>query len=251
MANLDEILQKFDPITLGEMNYVKLLNRVDTKYIFHARYLNKILELLQKDYDVLIVDGKRTSRYDTTYWDTPDYQMYTEHHNGKSNRYKIRFRTYLDSNLKFFEIKFKTNTGRTIKKRVKVDMSCKSITSDAQKLLEKETSYKPSSLIRAMQVDYDRITLVNKNRTERLTIDVALNFSHENSHMEFPNLVIAEVKQERSCESPFISIMKEKRVKDSSLSKYCLGMASIVENIKTNNFKPKVRYVNQLLSSQA
>ena len=41
------------------------------------------------------------------------------HQNKKLNRYKIRQREYLISDISFFEIKFKSNKGRTIKKRIK------------------------------------------------------------------------------------------------------------------------------------
>ena len=87
--------------------------------------------------------------------------------------------------------------------------------------------------------------------TERLTIDFDLNYSLENRNVGYPSLIIAEVKQDRSEGSPFIDIMQEKRVKNVSISKYCLGIASLAQNVKTNNFKPKIRYVNQLFSKTA
>ena len=73
-------------------------------------------------YKVLTISGLRQGRYETRYFDTADYEMYTKHHNGKLNRYKVRFRTYVDSEMNFFEVKFKTNTGRTRKSRVKCEL---------------------------------------------------------------------------------------------------------------------------------
>lgn len=251
MTNLQNILQGFEPITLDKINRVKLLDRMDTKYMFHARSLNEVLSTLQKNYYALIVGGKNFSRYETTYFDTPGYDMYTKHHNGKLNRYKVRFRSYLDSNLIFFEIKFKSNKDRTIKSRIRLENTDLSITGEVRKLLERKTSYTAASLVPALQVNYNRITLVNKNMTERLTIDFGLNFSHDGQHVDVPDLIISEVKQERMQKSPFISTMQEKRIRNTSLSKYCLGVASIVNHVKINNFKPKVRYVNQILSSNA
>ena len=249
--NIEELLDGFDPISLDRMNSVKLLDRMDTKYMFHVCHLEDILAQLKNDYFILTIEGNRFSHYETVYYDTSDYEMYTQHQNGKLNRYKVRLRTYVDSNLNFFEIKFKTNKGRTIKKRVQLEKKDLSIAGEAQKLLEKKTNYEVTSLKPAMQVNYKRITLISKNMTERLTIDFGLSFTRGKECIDMANLVITEIKQNRSGHSPFTAIMLEKRIKSTSLSKYCLGMASIVENIKINNFKSKLRYVNQLLSSNA
>ncbi|MDD3077967.1 MAG: polyphosphate polymerase domain-containing protein [Paludibacter sp.] len=251
MKESPEILKCFDPISLADMNKVKLLDRLDKKYMFHVSKFPDILAHAMSDYYALVIDGKNYAAYETTYFDTPDYQMYTMHHNGKLNRYKVRFRTYVDSNLNFFEIKFKTNKGRTIKSRIMLPEKDLSLTGDVKKLLEKKTAYKAEDLVPAMQVNYNRITLVNKKMTERITLDFNLDYMSHGKKVEIPELVIAEIKQDRSDKSPFVTIMQEKRILPVSLSKYCLGIASIVENVKLNNFKPKVRYVNQLFCKSA
>ena len=252
MKNSFEILKTLDSISLGEMNKVKLLDRLDKKYMFHIEQLPEVLALARKDYFALEIDGKKYAGYETTYFDTPDFEMYTKHHNGKLNRYKVRFRTYVDSNLNFFEIKFKTNKGRTKKSRVQIPEKDHSIHGEVvESLLERKTPYKAPELVPALQVNYNRITLVNRNMTERITIDFALNYKHNDCVADIPNLIIAEVKQDKSDNSPFISIMMEKRIKNESLSKYCLGIANTVNNVKLNNFKSKVRYVNQLFSKSA
>lgn len=242
------ILKAFDPITLEQINKVKLLDRMDSKYMFHADNLEEILSLSGKDYFILEIAGRKFARYKTTYFDTPDYEMYTRHHNGKLNRYKVRFRNYIDSGISFFEIKFKTNKGRTIKSRIKLDDKTPVIAGEAEKLLERKTNYKASSLIPVLQVNYNRMTLINRNMTERITIDFGLSYTHNDCIANIPNLIIAEVKQEKTDKSPFTAIMQEKRIKTVSLSKYCLGIASTVKDVKLNNLKPKVRYVNQLFS---
>jgi len=45
--------------------------------------------------------------------------------------------------------------------------------------------------------------------------------------------------------------MQQMRIKPASMSKYCLVIASTVNNVKLNNFKQKVRYVNQIFSKHA
>lgn len=219
--------------------------------MFHVSHLNDVLAMAAKHYYILEISEKRFARYETTYFDTPDFDMYTRHHNGKLNRYKVRFRSYVDSNLNFFEIKFKSNKGRTIKSRIKLRDDKWSLEGETGWLLEKKTPYVASDLIAALQVNYNRITLVNKSMTERLTIDFGLHYLCGQKSAELPSLIIAEVKQDRSGSSEFITIMQEKRIKPASMSKYCLGIASTVNNVKLNNFKQKVRYVNQIFSKHA
>src|SRR4051812_12077582 len=118
MEEVLHILREFSPITLEEMDEVKLQDRTDTKFVFAAKLLPSILEKLSKDCKVLEVNGIRLSRYETLYYDTDDFLLYNMHQNRRANRYKIRTRKYVESDLNFFEIKFKNNKGRTIKERV-------------------------------------------------------------------------------------------------------------------------------------
>ena len=246
MIDTLNILNTFDTISLEEMSRVKLLDRMDKKYMLHADQLSEMLLLLKNEYFVLEIAQKKFASYETTYFDTADYEMYTKHHNGKLNRYKVRFRTYADSNLNFFEVKFKTNKGRTKKSRVQLPDNKHCIEGDAEKLLLRKTNYTATMLSPVLEVKYSRITLVNSNMTERITIDFGLNYNHNNKLFDVPNLIIAEVKQEKTATSAFTALMQEKRIKTVSLSKYCLGITSTVENVKHNNFKSKIRYVNQL-----
>ena len=53
-------------------------------------------------------------------FDTDDFAMYRIHQSGHTGRQKMRFRTYVSSDLQFLEVKTKNNHGRTKKKRIKV-----------------------------------------------------------------------------------------------------------------------------------
>lgn len=114
----NELLQLFQPISLEEMDKVAFMNRVDTKYVFNSMQLKDILQEASKQYRILEVNSVRQHLYDSLYFDTPDYQMYYWHLYKRLNRYKIRFRKYVNSNgLTFLEIKFKDNKEKTYKKR--------------------------------------------------------------------------------------------------------------------------------------
>lgn len=222
------------------MDSVKLMDRIDTKFVFNSSELITILNQLPTNYKILEVKGNKVSKYESLYFDTPNFDLYHKHQTGKLNRFKIRFRKYVESNLNFFEVKFKNNKGRTIKTRVKQEQIGEVIQNQAQELLNEKTSYISSDLEPKIWVNYSRITLVNKNSPERVTIDLNLHFVKDEQVKYIDNLVVAEVKQDKLGTSPFIKIMKRSHIRRGSISKYCFGIITFFEKIKHNNFKPKL-----------
>ena len=118
-----EVWRDMPTITLDEMSSIKLMNRVDTKYVISEEYCMELLRRAVDKYSVQVIGDVRACRYSTLYYDTPDLEMYTVHHNRKLTRQKIRSRTYVESGITFIEVKNKTNTGRTKKKRIAIDES--------------------------------------------------------------------------------------------------------------------------------
>ncbi|MBA4241690.1 MAG: transporter [Sphingobacteriaceae bacterium] len=241
-------LNLFDPITLEEMEGVKLMDRTDTKFTFNVNELPSILEEAKNYYRILSVEGNRISRYKTLYFDTQDFDLYNEHHSGKLNRYKIRHRTYVESNIGFLEVKFKNNKGRTLKTRIKEVEVPELNTGKAFEFLKKMLPFDPLILLPKIWINYSRITLVNKTSAERLTLDLNLEFEKNGKKQILDQLVIAEVKQDSKVASPFISIMRNKHIRQGSISKYCFGIASSYSEVKKNNFKQKLSNVKKIIN---
>lgn len=241
-------LNLFDPITLEEMEGVKLMDRTDTKFTFNINELPTILEEAKNYYRILSVEGNRISRYKTLYFDTQDFDLYNEHHSGKLNRYKIRHRTYVESNIGFLEVKFKNNKGRTLKTRIKEVEVPELNTGKAFEFLKKMLPFDPLILLPKIWINYSRITLVNKTSAERLTLDLNLEFEKNGKKQILDQLVIAEVKQDSKVASPFISIMRNKHIRQGSISKYCFGIASSYSEVKKNNFKQKLSNVKKIIN---
>ena len=108
-------------ITLDEMRDVKLMNRIDTKYVLTEGEVLTLLEhMAEYGYRVQIIDGIRACRYDTLYYDTAERDMYIAHHNRQLTRQKVRTRTYVETGLTFLEVKNKNNRGRTKKRRTEI-----------------------------------------------------------------------------------------------------------------------------------
>ena len=247
MENLKNILNDFAPISLSEMDSVKLMDRTDTKYVFNLTQLPMFLDQLKKDYRILDINSNRISRYESLYFDTQNFSLYYHHHRGKPNRFKIRFRKYVESELNFFEVKFKNNKGRTIKDRVKYKQITNAINDNAEKLLLEKTSLKAMDLEAKFWVNYSRITFVNKYSPERVTVDIELHFKNDQTLKMMNNLVIAEVKQDKAVKSPFIKLMKKYHIREGSISKYCYGVINLFEKIKHNNFKPNLILLKKTL----
>ena len=181
-----DIVNSMKPISLDEMKDVRLMNRVDTKYLVTSNQLVSILHGVRDYYYAQEVEGNRFSPYRTVYFDTPDLTMYIIHHDRHLVRDKVRVRTYVDSNLTFCEVKHKTNKGRTKKKRMEVKVengkwevvSKLSALSDQITAADFQLPYPIDILDASLETVFDRITLVNYEKTERLTIDCDLKFNN-------------------------------------------------------------------------
>ena len=248
MNNINDILNSFTPITLKEMDGVKLMDRTDTKFTFKLDLLPQILKELVPFYNCLHIESKTMSKYQTLYYDTDNLMLYNKHHNGELNRFKIRHRTYVDSQLGYLEVKFKNNKGRTIKDRIKEKDPKKVLEDKSYSFLKEELPFDPNTLMPAVWVNYSRITLVNKFSAERLTIDLNLEFKKDNNTVNLDELVIAEVKQEKKKPSPFILVMKKLHVREGSISKYCFAIAFMYSEAKKNNFKEKLLSLKHIIN---
>jgi hypothetical protein len=246
MNDLPNILQKFEPISLKEMDEVKLMNRSDTKFIFRSEILPAILQHLVNNYYVLEVKGVRNSKYETIYYDTEDFLFFHQHRCGKANRHKVRMRTYLESDLHFLEIKKKSNKDRTIKSRIRRTKQNVLISDKANNFLIEKINMNRDDLAPKLWANYSRITLVNKHLPERLTIDSNLFYKSENREKSLPQLVIAELKQEKKQRSVFADLMRSNHIAEESISKYCFGVIFLYDGIRMNNFKPKLITLNKL-----
>ena len=107
-----------NPVSLDAISDVRLMNRIEIKYVFSTSKLTDLVALLGKHYHVLEICNMRILPYSTTYLDTEDYLFYNQHVRGEFDRHKIRYRKYEATEESFLEIKKKTNKGRTIKWRI-------------------------------------------------------------------------------------------------------------------------------------
>ena len=248
MNALNSIINIFQPIHLKEMDKVKLLKRIDTKYWFRIDGLEGLLKSIKDEYFILNINGSNIQAYSTTYYDTDDNIMFSQHHNGKLNRYKVRRRNYENSNLSFLEVKFKSNKRRTIKTRRSAAFGQTGFSDREKEFLNSLIPYNCEYLHPSLSNKFMRITLVNKNFNERCTIDLNLTFCAVDTNITLNELVIIEIKSDgRKTASPLALTLRDSRIKQRGFSKYCIGCTVTNPKLKRNNFKQKIRSLERTL----
>ena len=251
MKSIENILNAFDSVSLEEANQkTGLMTRIDRKYWFPISQLHDVLQELMPISDVLEVNGKRIINYQTTYFDTPENDMYLHHHNGRLERYKVRKRKYETSPNGFFEIKRKNNRRVTRKIRIESDFDDNEIFPTENEFLADNSPYTKEVLQPALSNNFYRITLISKCRKDRCTIDLQTQFRNENNRFQLDDLVIFELKRcSQLNSSPIVPVMKKLGIRQRGLSKYCTGKALLDNSLKKNAFKPRLRYLEKITNN--
>jgi hypothetical protein len=266
---LAEEVERFESISLREMDSVALLNRVDTKYVIPVEALGGLFRQLGDGYRILLSDQRRTHVYRTLYFDTKGCNMFLMHQNGRASRVKVRERWYVGANKAYFEVKRRTNRDRTVKRRFALptpfsggayaDPSSEEL-APYRGWLRENCPFDVSALLPQTWTQFERITLVNLAVKERVTIDFHLQFcdagginasksAPDSSELRTPRRqkAIVEVKRSGAHQrSPVVEALRSLRLWPASFSKYCIGTALLRPAIKQNRFKPTLRSLGGL-----
>lgn len=247
MIQIDPIIRNYQPISLEEMDRVKLLNRTDTKFVMPIEKLPALLEKAAQYYQSIEIDNNRMFTYRTLYYDTENFDMYYDHHRGKLNRYKVRYREYRETQMGFMEVKFKSNKERTIKTRIRKDEVPNNLSKQALDFVNAHTPYNAIDLQPKLWNEFKRLTLVHKTNQERLTIDFGLKFTSGNNQAELPYVAIIELKQDKfSVSSDFYKLLREERIQPSGMSKYATGVVLLNKGFKHNRFKANLKNLEKI-----
>ena len=246
------------------MGGIRLMNRTDTKFVTTEQRLMQLLQRAADDYYVQEIAGRRIASYFTLYFDTAQCDMFRAHHCGHLNRQKLRIRSYVDSDLDFLEVKTKNNHGRTKKRRIELsdaaDYRNDRTTTATRQLptgedgvepfLHDNLRYDTHGISGKIENRFRRITLVNKAKTERLTIDTGIEFHNlrADRRLTLDNVVIIELKRDGLQPSPILEMLRELRIKPMGFSKYCMGMAMTDDDVRRNRFMTRLVKIEKLRS---
>lgn len=253
-----EVLKEFAPISLEEVKRIKLMRRIDKKFLTEISEIPRLLENLKENYLIQESEGAYLFRYITLYFDTGGRELFIRHHNGSQTRDKIRLRGYSESGSSFFEIKRRDNRGYTNKSRIKIpdgfDLNSeittlsKEFNTILEDFLVKNSILKQSEIDKCLITKFSRITLINKLRCERVTIDFNIEFENVRTGGDFSlqELVVIEIKQDMRRDSEIRDHLKEMRIKETGFSKYCIGSILTDNTLKKNLFKIKLMQIDKL-----
>lgn len=250
IREITHIISEIPSVSLLELEQVEFESRIDTKYVFHQDLLIPFLNDIKDELQVLEISGERVFQYENVYYDDRNYTFFKKHHAGFANRSKVRIRKYSDKGPYFFEIKSKTNKGKTEKYRVPLQYFGLDDDAEISNYLRSRIGYQLNELNRKTKINYQRITFTNKELSEKYTIDFQMNTSNKKGSFDFKNLTIIEVKQKKySSLSPFIRVLKDMNIRPMRFSKYCTSVIHLDQSIKHNRFKPILRNMDKILSA--
>ena len=174
-----------DTVGLDELvGRAALLNRVDRKYLVPLPVADDLVASLTSTARALEIDGRRTFAYSSQYLDTDDLASYHLAARARRHRYKVRSRTYLDSGVRFAEVKTRGARGTTVKERLLRTAGEPLGPQDhegfafVQAVLDRHGFLVAARTLRpTLRTRYDRSTLLMSAEGTRVTIDTRLTWS--------------------------------------------------------------------------
>ncbi|MFC8851127.1 MULTISPECIES: polyphosphate polymerase domain-containing protein [unclassified Micromonospora] len=226
------------PIDLAELTgRAALQTRFDRKYLLPRAEVPALLAELDPTTQVLEIDGRRSFRYESVYFDTPDLVSFRLTAHRRRRRFKIRTRTYVDSGLCWLEVKTEGTRGGTVKHRLPYRPDDSDTLSPGRPFVDEvlatvdtdTDSGSGSGLTFAstLTTRYLRSTLYLPTTASRATIDLDLRW--EGSHggrLELPGLAIVETKT-GSTASHVDRLLWSRGHRPVAVSKYATGLAAL------------------------
>lgn len=226
-----------------------LQSRFDRKYVLPVQRLPELLARLGDGARVLEIDGRRSFRYDSVYFDTPGYEAYLLAARGRPRRYKVRTRRYLDSGGAFLEVKTRDGRGRTVKHRTgihpagpeRLDRRARAFVRAALR----DTAASPASADRlraVLRTRYRRTTLLLADGGCRATIDLAPEWAApDGSGLVRPDrMAIVETKSAGGA-NELDRLLWRAGLRPRRISKYASGIALLHPRLPANRWHRLLR----------
>lgn len=166
-VSLDEVLAEAPQLT-----------RVDRKYLVGKGTAQALLDGLPDAYRVLSIEGRRSTTYRSTYFDTVDLASARAHVQQRRRRWKARSRLYVEDNLCRTEVKARDGRGVTAKTVTDADAAGYGLLDEVGAEFVRSTLASHGltadvvSLRPTMEVAYRRTTLADTTDEQcRLTVD--------------------------------------------------------------------------------
>ncbi|WP_430647518.1 polyphosphate polymerase domain-containing protein [Agromyces sp. GXS1127] len=248
-----ELLDEVEGIDLEGLNAeAELQTRIDRKYMLPIAALPRILERLPDGVRVLDLGGTRASAYESVYFDTPELTSFRLAAHARRRRFKIRTRSYLESEASFLEVKTRGGRALTVKDRIAVDpASTDALSGEARAYADQVLAEAGigelgrASLDPVLTTSYRRATLLLPaepgRHASRATIDVDLAWFDRGVDGRFgrmlrtPASAIVETKS-GSQAGAVDRLLWAAGHRPMRVSKYATGLAAIRPDLPANRW---------------
>ena len=236
---------EFVPISLDEVLAVaELQSRVDRKYLVTPTQFDEFVRACGARLRALEIDARRDFRYESVYFDTPDLAAYHQSATGRRSKFKVRTRTYVDSQSCMLEVKTEGGRGETVKARMPYPLERREALDDeAGDFIAHHVHLDGgvSQLAPVLRTRYARLTLVDPVEGSRITCDARLVCTAPGGRTErMDGHVLIETKSLGSaCAADRVLwSMGERPV---PISKYCVGLAMVHPHLPANRWNRTLR----------
>lgn len=243
------MIARLAPIGLDELvAEAAMLARVDRKYTMTEAEAAEVLSDLPETSRALTMDGRRAFAYESFYFDTPDLLSFRMAALGRRRRFKLRTRSYVDTEDAYLELKTRGARSATVKERIEYGYEERDGLTDvgreyATSGLEGLGIPSPDALdLRpTLATRYHRTTLLAPDGGGRATIDSDLSWElADGSTLRVPGLVIIETKSGLRT-GDIDRLLWRHGIRPSTISKYGTGLAALRPELPSNKWARVLR----------
>jgi hypothetical protein len=205
------------------------------------------VDRLADSHHCLDLDGRRTTTYHTTYFDTPQLGAWHAHIQGRRRRWKVRTRLYTEDGLCRVEVKTKDGRGATVKHALTATPQSYGRLDDRaaefidEVLRQSAVLVTTADLTPAAEIRYVRAALADLHHGTRVTLDGALTCQqgHRTAALD-PDTVLIETKGGIQ-PAPADRLLLRLGARPVSLSKYIVGQSLLTPGLPDNDVRRLAR----------
>ncbi|WP_084106498.1 polyphosphate polymerase domain-containing protein [Demequina sp. NBRC 110056] len=243
-----EATSRLEPVDLAELDAAAALQtRTDRKYLVSPADWAVALGSLDPAPRVLEIDGLRTFRYESVYYDTPELTSYRSAAHRRPARFKVRTRHYIETGTHAIEVKLRSRTGETVKHRewlepARVQGSAGPFLPAAARTFVAgfgETAGAVGALRETLTTSYARTTLLTADA--RVTVDSHVTGRAASGEaVDFGSALIVETKS-ASRAGAVDRALWALGIRPSRVSKYCTSLAALRPELPANRWARTLR----------
>jgi hypothetical protein len=219
--------------------------RVDRKYLLGLADVHAFLERVPSSLRLLYIEGRLTTSYRSTYFDTPDLQTCRDHIQNRRRRWKARSRLYVEDGLCRLELKVRDGSGLTRKSfHPTAAEDYGRVTGVAEEFFGEALRVyglaRPELLLPAVEVTYQRATLADPDTGTRVTLDFGVRGTRNGRAVAVhPDRVVVETKGAQAA-GPADQILRRLGARQVSFSKYAASASLMDPRLPDNDVRRMV-----------